>query len=89
LGVTLSHIYHCPHHESINGFCACRKPEAGMFLEAQQKFDIDMKHSVMIGDNERDIDAALKAGVQTNYLLSQDATISKANKIIHSLGELL
>jgi D-glycero-D-manno-heptose 1,7-bisphosphate phosphatase len=89
LGVTLSHIYHCPHHESINGFCACRKPEAGMFLEAQQKFDIDMKHSVMIGDNERDIDAARKAGVQTNYLLSQDATISKANKIIHSLGELL
>jgi D-glycero-D-manno-heptose 1,7-bisphosphate phosphatase len=60
-----------------------------MFLEAQKEFDIDMKHSVMIGDNERDIDAALKAGVQTNYLLSQDATISKANKIIHSLGELL
>ncbi len=89
LGITLNRIYHCPHHESINGSCTCRKPEAGMFLEAQKEFDIDMKHSVMIGDNERDIDAALKAGVQTNYLLSQDATISKANKIIHSLEELL
>lgn len=89
LGVTLSHIYYCPHHESINGACKCRKPEAGMFLEAQQEFDIDMEHSVMIGDNERDIDAALKAGVHTNYLLSSIATSSKATKIIHSLGELL
>ena len=52
LGVTISHIYHCPHHESIDGGCACRKPEPGMFLEAQSDFDLDMKNSVMIGDNE-------------------------------------
>jgi D-glycero-D-manno-heptose 1,7-bisphosphate phosphatase len=89
LGVTLSHIYHCPHHESIDGACECRKPAAGMFLKAQKEFDIDMKHSVMIGDNERDIEAALKAGVRTNYLLSPTAISSKATQVIHSLGELL
>lgn len=89
LGVTLSRIYHCPHHESIDGQCDCRKPEPGMFLEAQKDFDIDMKNSVMIGDNERDIEAAIRAGVTTNILLSAQATQSAANRIVKSLKELL
>lgn len=89
LGVTITHIYHCPHHENIDGACECRKPEPGMFLEAQKDFDIDMKNSVMIGDNERDIQAAVRAGVTTNILLSAEATESNANKIVRSLKELL
>ncbi|MDD5159226.1 MAG: D-glycero-beta-D-manno-heptose 1,7-bisphosphate 7-phosphatase [Sulfuricurvum sp.] len=89
LGVYITHIYHCPHHESIDGACECRKPEPGMFLSAQKKYDLDMKHSVMIGDNERDIEASLKAGVGMNILLSAEAEISKADRIIHTLGELL
>lgn len=89
LGITITHIYHCPHHESIDGACECRKPEPGMFLEAQKDFDIDMKNSVMIGDNERDIQAAIRAGVTTNILLSRDASESAANLIIKSLKELL
>lgn len=89
LGVTISRIYHCPHHESIDGQCDCRKPEPGMFLEAQKDFDIDMKNSVMIGDNERDIEAAIRAGVTTNILLSTQATQSAANRIVKSLKELL
>lgn len=89
LGVTITHIYHCPHHENIDGICACRKPEPGMFLEAQKDFDIDMKNSVMIGDNERDIQAAVRAGITTNILLSAEAVESNANKIVRSLKELL
>lgn len=89
LGITITRIYHCPHHESIDGVCECRKPEPGMFLEAQRDYDLDMAASVMIGDNERDIEASLKAGVGHTVLLSDEATVSKADKIIHSLGELL
>jgi D-glycero-D-manno-heptose 1,7-bisphosphate phosphatase len=89
LGITLTHIYHCPHHESIDGLCDCRKPEPGMFLEAQRDFDLDMESSVMIGDNERDIQAAIRAGVATNILLSTQARESAANKIVKSLKELL
>jgi D-glycero-D-manno-heptose 1,7-bisphosphate phosphatase len=89
LGVTITRIYHCPHHETIDGACDCRKPEPGMFLEAQKDFDIDMENSVMIGDNERDIEAAIRAGVTTSILLSQDAMQSNANKIVRSLKELL
>lgn len=89
LGVIIEKIYHCPHHESIDGVCECRKPEPGMFLEARRDYDLDMAASVMIGDNERDIEAAVRAGVGMNILLSSDADTSQANKIIHSLRELL
>lgn len=88
-GVTISRIYHCPHHESIDGICECRKPEPGMFLQAQKEYKLDMPYSVMIGDNERDIEASLKAGVGENILLSSDAIESKADRIIRSLRELL
>ena len=88
-GITISRIYHCPHHESIDGICECRKPEPGMFLEARREYDLDMEHSVMIGDNERDIEASLKAGVGMNILLSREALSSQADRIIHTLGELL
>ena len=89
LGITLTQIYHCPHHESIDGNCDCRKPQPGMFLDAQRDFDIDMASSVMIGDNERDIEAAIRAGVTTNILLSSEAHESAANQIVRSLKELL
>ncbi|HQS67153.1 MAG TPA: D-glycero-beta-D-manno-heptose 1,7-bisphosphate 7-phosphatase [Sulfuricurvum sp.] len=89
VGITLTHIYHCPHHENIDGPCDCRKPQPGMFLEAQKDFDIDMASSIMIGDNERDIEAAMRAGVTTNILLSSEANESAANQIIRSLKELL
>ncbi len=88
-GITITRIYHCPHHENIDGVCECRKPEPGMFLEARKEYDLDMEHSVMIGDNERDIEASLKAGVGMNILLSAEAERSKADRIIHTLGELL
>jgi D-glycero-D-manno-heptose 1,7-bisphosphate phosphatase len=89
LGISIAHIYHCPHHEKIDGACECRKPEPGMFLQAQKEYGIDMKHSVMIGDNERDIEAAISAGVETNILLSSSAKESQANRIISTLGELI
>lgn len=88
-GITITRIYHCPHHESIDGLCECRKPEPGMFLEARKEYDLDMEHSVMIGDNERDIEASLKAGVGMNILLSREALSSQADRIIQTLGELL
>ncbi|MBN2869425.1 MAG: D-glycero-beta-D-manno-heptose 1,7-bisphosphate 7-phosphatase [Campylobacterales bacterium] len=89
LGVTIAHIYHCPHHEQISGPCECRKPEPGMFLDAQRDYGIDMASSVMIGDNERDIEAARRAGVGTSILLSSEAETSEADRIVRSLRELL
>ena len=85
-GVDITAIYHCPHHPDISGECTCRKPEPGMFLEAKERFYIDMEHSIMIGDSERDIEAAQRAGVGFTVLLTdQTDTPTKANQSVQEL----
>ena len=39
-----------------------------MLFEAQQKWDINMQKSYMIGDRKKDIDAGVRAGVKTIFL---------------------
>lgn len=71
-GAKLDRIYYCPHHPE-QGFpgevpelktaCECRKPKPGMLLRAARELPIDMPQSCMIGDTQRDIVAAHRAGV--------------------------
>lgn len=88
-GVVIDAVYHCPHHPDISGACRCRKPEAGMLLEAAEAYDIDLENSLLVGDSERDIIAAHRAGLKESYLYSPDAEVSEATKIIRSLKELV
>ncbi len=91
-GLHVSHVYSCPHHPEISGACRCRKPEIGMFLDAQEAFGVDLANSLMVGDHERDIQAALKAGIVETYLFDEynttTTTSSKASKIVHRLDEI-
>ncbi len=88
-GINITDVYHCPHHPDISGPCSCRKPEPGMLLKAAEEHHIDMKNSLLVGDSERDILAAHRAGVRESYLFSKEAIKSEANKIIKDLKELL
>jgi len=49
-------IYFCPHTPEEN--CQCRKPKPGLLLQAAKELNIDLEKSVMIGDSQKDIDAA-------------------------------
>ncbi len=64
-GISITDIFFCPDLEGED-----RKPEAGMFIKAQQKHDIDMAQSLSLGDKERDILAAERAGVGKNILFN-------------------
>ena len=89
-GGKIDHVYYCPHHPEITGSCRCRKPGSGMLIDAKNAYHVDMKHSLMIGDKERDIEAAIGAGVEHTVLLSpKDHPDTKARRVIHSLKELL
>ena len=62
-------FYFCPHHptEGTGIYlqnCYCRKPLPGMLLQAAHDLNIDLESSYMIGDTERDMEAAKKAGVR-------------------------
>jgi len=89
-GVEISKIYYCPHHPDYGNECECRKPKPKMLLDAKEEFDLDMSSSLLVGDKERDIEAALNAGVKETYLLldSSDFAETKATKIIHQLDEI-
>ena len=88
-GIEITALYHCPHHPEISGACSCRKPEPGMLLDAAKKYDLDLEASLLVGDSERDITAAHRAGVKETYLFSEEAKSSEATKIIRSLKELI
>ncbi len=62
-GVQVDDIYYCPHHPSI-GKCLCRKPGSLLLERAIARYHIDPAASVMIGDRERDIQAAGSAGIR-------------------------
>ena len=61
--------YHCPfHNEAKNAAYRHedhfdRKPNPGMILRAALDLNIDLKRSLLIGDNESDVAAATRAGV--------------------------
>ncbi len=69
-GITITRVYHCPHHPDIDGPCGCRKPEPGMILQAVKDFDLDIKECILIGDKETDLEAGRRAGIpEINLIL--------------------
>lgn len=72
--IHISQIYYCPHHPDF-GNCLCRKPDALMLEKTMAKLNIQPKFTVFIGDTQRDMDAAEKAGVKGYKIASnQDWT---------------
>ncbi len=62
-GVFLADILFCPHHPS-KGRCLCRKPGSLLLERAIARHGIDPQGSLMVGDRERDMEAAAGAGVR-------------------------
>ena len=63
---TICGIYYCPHDDRDQ--CECRKPKPGMILQAAEEWGIDLADSYMVGDQERDVQAGMAAGVSTALL---------------------
>jgi D,D-heptose 1,7-bisphosphate phosphatase len=66
----IDRIYYCPYHpdgviEKYRKESSDRKPAPGMLLTAAAEMDVDLDHSWMIGNSNRDIEAGLQAGCKT------------------------
>jgi D-glycero-D-manno-heptose 1,7-bisphosphate phosphatase len=80
-GIKISEIYYCPHHPEA-GLCLCRKPLPLLFEKAIARFQINPAESFLIGDAQRDADAALQCGVKP-YLIKANANLfEEVKKII-------
>ena len=89
-GCRIDQVYYCPHHpdHGIGEYKRDswdRKPNPGMFEKAIQELNISAQHSLMIGDKESDIEAALKAGIGLTLLYDSKATETTAHQTISSL----
>ena len=60
-GGHITRSYYCPHPASQG--CDCRKPQAGMLLQAAGEHHLDLSRSYFVGDTETDALAARRAGV--------------------------
>ena len=73
--VKITEVYFCPHHpeKGNNQYkmnCECRKPKPGMIFKAKTDHNIDLKHSIFIGDKISDIQAAKAAGIENRILIN-------------------
>ncbi len=69
-GAKIDAFFFCPHHpeHGVGAYkrkCHCRKPETGMFQQAEALFPIDKAASWMIGDKLIDVEAGRNYGVRT------------------------
>lgn len=74
----LDDVYFCPHHpeHGLGAYkkeCPDRKPGPGLILRAAQDYDVDLAASLLIGNQETDMQAGHRAGVGTLLLLTQES----------------
>lgn len=68
-GAHLDDIRFCPHHPhgtvpEYTCVCDCRKPKPGMIMDLARQWPIVESESILIGDQQSDMEAAKAAGVR-------------------------
>ncbi|MFQ5604011.1 MAG: D-glycero-alpha-D-manno-heptose-1,7-bisphosphate 7-phosphatase [bacterium] len=94
--VKIAKTYFCPFHPTAGvgdykKISFDRKPNPGMILKARDEFQLNLQESILVGDNESDIEAGINAGVGTNVLIATEydsSTHTQADLIINSLQDL-
>jgi D-glycero-D-manno-heptose 1,7-bisphosphate phosphatase len=66
-GGKITDIFFCPHTPDQD--CSCRKPRPGLIEQACRKYDIDLNHSIMVGDSAKDILCGKAAGCGRTILV--------------------
>ncbi len=69
VGAQIDAFEYCPHHEAgtVAGYtqpCDRRKPGPGMIRDLLARYPVDPARTVMIGDNDTDMQAAAAAGIR-------------------------
>lgn len=78
VGCTLAGFFYCPHAPQDK--CACRKPKAGLLLQAAKKMKINLSQSWMVGDILNDVEAGNRAGCSTIfYDIGNETEYKKGN----------
>jgi D-glycero-D-manno-heptose 1,7-bisphosphate phosphatase len=61
-------FFFCPH--AADSACECRKPRPGMLREVARRFNVSLADVHMVGDAQRDLEAAAAAGAKPVLVLT-------------------
>jgi D-glycero-D-manno-heptose 1,7-bisphosphate phosphatase len=67
-GGRIDAFFFCPH--AADAGCACRKPQPGMLIEVARRFNVPLEDTYMVGDAQRDVEAAAAAGARPVLVLT-------------------
>jgi len=67
-GGRIDAIFFCPHAPDAG--CECRKPKPGMLREIAERMNVDLAEVPVIGDSQRDLQAAAAAGARPFLVLT-------------------
>lgn len=67
-GGRIDAFFFCPH--AADDACQCRKPQPGMLLEVARRFNVSLDDVYMVGDAQRDVEAAAAAGARPVLVLT-------------------
>lgn len=67
-GGELDGFFFCPHHPDDD--CQCRKPRPGMLIDISKRFQTSLANVPVIGDTEKDVNAARAAGARPMLVLT-------------------
>jgi D-glycero-D-manno-heptose 1,7-bisphosphate phosphatase len=67
-GGRIDAFFFCPH--AADAGCRCRKPQPGMPLEIARRFNVSLQNAYMVGDAQRDLEAAAAAGARPVLVLT-------------------
>ena len=68
VGGRIDAFFFCPH--AAEAGCPCRKPQPGMLLEVARRFNVALDDTYMVGDAQRDLEAAAAAGAKPVLVLT-------------------
>ncbi|MGH8726026.1 MAG: D-glycero-beta-D-manno-heptose 1,7-bisphosphate 7-phosphatase [Burkholderiales bacterium] len=76
VGGRIDAFFFCP-HKAEDG-CPCRKPQPGMLLEVARRFNVALDQVAMVGDAQRDLEAAAAAGARPVLVLTGKGAQTRA-----------
>ncbi|NUO64202.1 MAG: HAD family hydrolase [Gemmatimonadaceae bacterium] len=92
-GASIDATYYCPHHPAITGPCDCRKPGTGMFEQAADEMELDLRGSLYVGDKWRDVAPGIALGGRAILVASAEtpaddlARAERDAEVAGSLGD--
>lgn len=79
-GIELTQVMVCPHHP-VSSKCICRKPGSLLLERALSRYHLNPAACYLIGDQDRDMEAATAAGINPVHLTSNSPLFSIIGQI--------